>query len=281
MIASEPIFFMKDLRRMIRKARVAGQFYPEDRNGLLEAVKKFLTGGAGEKAIAIVAPHAGYVYSGGVAGAVYSAVTVPDTVVLIGPNHTGLGKMASIMTEGQWETPLGNVAINRELASVILGSTGLFSEDASAHLMEHSLEVQLPFIHCRNIRSSFVPITVMHGNFKECEEMGKGIAGAVTAYGKDVLIVASSDMNHYESDRITREKDKLAIERALSLDPKGLLQVTSSKGITMCGVIPAAIAIVAAKILGAREARLVKYATSGEASGDFEQVVGYAGMLFR
>ncbi len=266
---------------MIRKARVAGQFYPEDPAGLLKSVKQSLTGGVEEKAIAIVAPHAGYIYSGGVAGAIYSSVTVPDTMVLIGPNHTGLGKMASIMTEGQWETPLGNVAINGELAAAILGSTGLFSDDTSAHLMEHSLEVQLPFIYCRNKRASIVPITVMHGNFKECEEMGKGIARAITEYGKDVLIVASSDMNHYESDRITREKDRLAIDRALSLDAKGLLQVASSKGITMCGVIPAAISIIAAKALGAREARLVKYATSGEASGDFEQVVGYAGILFK
>lgn len=260
---------------------MAGQFYPEDQKELIGAVKRFLTGGVEEKAIAIVAPHAGYIYSGVVAGAVYSAVTVPETVVLIGPNHTGLGKKASIMTEGQWETPLGNLAINRALASSILGSTGLFSEDASAHLMEHSLEVQLPFIHCRNRRASFVPITVMHGNFRECEEMGKGIAGAIIRYGKEVLIVASSDMNHYESDKITREKDRLAIDRALKFDAKGLLQIAASKGITMCGVIPAAISIVAAKILGAKEAKLVKYATSGETSGDYEQVVGYAGMLFK
>jgi MEMO1 family protein len=266
---------------MIRKARVAGQFYPEEQKELLGAVKRFLTGRVEEKAIAIIAPHAGYVYSGGVAGAVYSAVTVPDAVVLIGPNHTGLGKMASIMTEGQWETPLGNVTINRALASAIRGSTGLFSEDATAHLMEHSLEVQLPFIHCRNKSASFVPITVMHGDFKECEEMGKGIASAITAYGKEVLIVASSDMNHYESDKITREKDRVAIDKALNLDAKGLLQVATSKGITMCGVIPAAISIVAAKILGAKEAQLVKYATSGDTSGDYEQVVGYAGMLFK
>ena len=236
---------------------------------------------AEEKVLAIMAPHAGYIYSGGVAGSVYSAVAVPETVVLIGPNHTGMGEMASIMTVGQWQTPLGNMDINLELAAAIFRSSRLFSDDASAHQMEHSLEVQLPFVYCRNKRASIVPITVARTDFKKCEEMGKGIATAIAGYGKDVLIVASSDMNHYDSDKITREKDRLAIDMALRLDARGLLQVVSSKGITMCGAIPAAISIVAAKALGAQEARLVKYATSAEASGDFERVVGYAGMLFK
>lgn len=269
---------------MIRKASVAGQFYPDDPAVLTRTVRKFLAMGGGgieEKASAIIVPHAGYIYSGEVAGSVYSSVIIPDTVILIGPNHTGLGKKASIMTAGQWETPLGNFTINSELAESVLKSSRLFSDDSAAHLMEHSLEVQLPFIYCRNKNSSIVPITVMHANFKECTEMGAGMAKTISDYGKDVMIVASSDMNHYESESVTRGKDRLAIDRALSLDARGLLEVTSSKDITMCGVIPAAISIIAARILGAKEARLVKYATSGEVSGDYDQVVGYAGVLIK
>ncbi|MBI5562603.1 MAG: AmmeMemoRadiSam system protein B [Deltaproteobacteria bacterium] len=267
---------------MVRKPCVAGRFYPQEAAALRENVSQLLAnGGTKEKAVAVMAPHAGYVYSGAVAGAVYATVSVPDAVILIGPNHTGLGENAAVMPDGVWRTPLGGAPVNEELAGLCLDSSPLFKGDCSAHLMEHSLEVQLPFIQLLNGSASIVPITVMTADAGDCEEMGAAIASAITAYGKDALIVISSDMNHYEPDKVTRAKDKLAIARVLALDAAGLLLVAGKKDITMCGIIPAAIAIFASKRLGAREAHLVRYATSGEAFGDFSQVVGYAGVMIK
>ncbi len=268
---------------MIRRACVAGQFYPGEAQALEKAVRAYLQPASGgkERAKAVIVPHAGYMYSGHVAGAVYASVEIPDHVVLIGPNHTGLGERAALMDSGAWETPLGSVNIDKGLAGLMLESSGLFSKDSLAHAREHSLEVQLPFLYHLNRNISIVPITVMHADFRECSAMGKAVAKAIGEFKKDALIVVSSDMNHYESDSITRKKDKLAIDRALALDAKGLLDVTSDKDITMCGVIPAAIAIAAARELMAEGARLVKYATSGDTSGDYEQVVGYAGIVIK
>lgn len=266
---------------MLRKPCVAGQFYPSEPSELEKTVNGFFTDAAKERAAAVISPHAGYIYSGHVAGALFSSVIVPENVILIGPNHTGLGEMVSVMSSGQWDTPLGRVDINKELAGALLDASPLFTGDVSAHLREHSLEVQLPFLYLLNRGINIVPITVMPLGYKECFELGSAIAGAVKASGKETLIVASSDMNHYESDKKTREKDELAIKEALSLDAKGLLEVTSAKRITMCGVVPAAIAITAAKKLGATKARLVKYATSADTSGDYGHVVGYAGIIIQ
>lgn len=266
---------------MTRKPCVAGRFYPDDPALLKSAVEKFLVKSDKERAIAVIAPHAGYVYSGAVAGQVYSSVIIPDTVVLIGPNHTGLGERAAIMPNGSWETPLGSVKVDTELAGAVIESSGLFSADSAAHLMEHSLEVQLPFIHTLNKKASIVPVTVMQASADECAEMGASIAKAISESGKEVLIAVSSDMNHYETEARTREKDRLAIDEVLKLDPAGLLRVAAKKSISMCGVIPAAIALTAAKRLGAKSAKVVKYSTSGEVSGDFKQVVGYAGIIIQ
>jgi AmmeMemoRadiSam system protein B len=242
-------------------------------------VNGFMPKAQRKKAVAIIAPHAGYIYSGAIAGEVYGGVIVPDDVVLIGPNHTGLGKKASVMSKGEWETPLGAVKINEALASDIIKGSRLFSDDETAHLAEHSLEVQLPFIHESNKGSCIVPITVMHASYKDCEDMGNAIAGAIKAYKKDVLMIVSSDMNHYEPQETTMEKDSLALSAIFRLDAKGLLQVTEERDISMCGVIPAAIAIIAARALGAKKASVVRHSTSGDTSGDFKHVVGYAGVL--
>lgn len=260
---------------------VAGRFYPGDAASLKKTIDSFLVPGmiAGP-AVSIIAPHAGYIYSGAVAGAVYSAVKIPDTVVLIGPNHTGLGEQVSVMDSGVWEIPTGTVEVNAEISDLILESD-LFTADKAAHMMEHSLEVQLPFIKARNAKTTIVPITVMHADSSLCAALGEALADAIKKYEKPVLIIVSSDMNHYESDSRTREKDKIALERVLKLDADGLLRVTRNKDITMCGVIPASIAINASRLLGAKEATLVKYATSGETSGDFQQVVGYAGVVIQ
>lgn len=266
---------------MVRRPAVAGQFYPSNPKELEKMVTGFLTDVPKEKARGVISPHAGYIYSGHVAGALFSSVEVPDNIILIGPNHTGFGETVSVMESGSWEIPLGRVLINEELAGHVTRSSRVYAPDAAAHLKEHSLEVQLPFLYLLNRHVTIVPITVMHMGLNGCLEAGRALAGAVKSYGKEVLIVVSSDMNHYEPDKRTRDKDKLAIEKAIELDAKGLLEVTASKDITMCGVVPAAIAITALKELGARNARVVKYATSGETSEDFSRVVGYAGIVFK
>lgn len=265
---------------MVRKPCVAGRFYPQETKTLREDVSRFLdTGAVVEAARAVMAPHAGYVYSGAVAGAVFSSVVIPDDIILIGPNHTGLGENAAVMPSGAWEIPLGSMQVNPELAGTLIEASELFNADIAAHRMEHSLEVQLPFLYQLNSSASIVPVTVMRADIAECEEMGLAIAKVIAAYGKNVLIVISSDMTHYESEKSAKAKDKLAIARICALDAPGLLDITEKKDISMCGVIPAVIAIFAARKLGAKQARLVRYATSGEASGDFAQVVGYAGMV--
>ena len=269
---------------MLRRACVAGRFYPGDASELEEVVRGYLGQGKPGKvarAVAVIAPHAGYVYSGSVAGAVFSSIEIPDDIILIGPNHTGRGPGVSVMAKGAWEMPFGRMEIDAELAAALTKESALFTGDTEAHLGEHSLEVELPFIHYRNPRASFVPITVMRAGYPQCAELGAAIAKGIKAFGKDVLIVVSSDMNHYEPEAATREKDKRAMERLLALDAKGLLERTGAEDISMCGVLPAAIAIEAARALGATEAGLVKYATSGDVSGDLDRVVGYAGIIIQ
>jgi len=267
---------------MIRKPAVAYQFYPGEPQVLQKTIESMVKEKAQkEDALAIIAPHAGYIYSGKVAGSVYSAVNIPDHIILLGPNHTGLGERVAIMPDGEWEMPCGRVVINHELAHLLMEESNAFSDDSTAHIGEHSLEVQLPFIHHFNPKASIIPVTIMYMDYRGCEELGSTIANAINKYKKKVLIVVSSDMNHYESDAVTRKKDRMAIDKILALNPKGLLETVSEEDISMCGIIPATIAIIAAKKMGAKKAELVDYATSGDTSGDYAHVVGYAGILIK
>ncbi|MBE9529076.1 MAG: AmmeMemoRadiSam system protein B [Proteobacteria bacterium] len=277
---------------MKRSPCVADQFYPADTKELGSLVDAYLDGSADtaavtskEEAIAIVAPHAGYIYSGAVAGSVYSAVKVPENVIIIGPNHTGLGERVSLWAEGGWEMPFGTVEVNEGLASALAKSTPLISVDDSAHLREHSLEVQLPFLQRLNPSVRIVPITVMAATPEECVTLGRAIAGAIEEYrrdtGNEVLIVVSSDMNHYEPQDETKRKDELALTQVYALDSRGLLSVTRSENISMCGALPTAIAIEAALALGATSARLTEHATSGDVNNDYDHVVGYAGIVIK
>jgi AmmeMemoRadiSam system protein B len=267
---------------MLRKPAVAGQFYPSNpdrlRDFLAEATRSPTEPAP---AIGVVCPHAGYVYSGRVAGAVFGRVQVPDAVILLGPNHTGMGTPASIVSRGAWATPLGPAAIHEELADAVKSANPLFEEDSLAHAHEHSLEVQVPFLLHRNPSARIVPIAFMLRAFAEVEEAGEAVAAALGAFSGPVLMVASSDMTHYERHEQAKEKDAKAIEKVLQLDPRGLLDTTKRFGITMCGVIPTAVLLIAARRLGATQGELVTYATSGEASGDYQSVVGYAGMIIR
>lgn len=264
---------------MVRKPAVAGQFYPRDAAILEQEVRSYLIPGTKKRSVlGVISPHAGYMYSGHVAGAVFSHVSVPNDVIVIGPNHRGMGAPCAIMAEGVWEMPNGAVSINGELSSLILKHSPHVADDYRAHAFEHSLEVQVPFLQALNKDFRLVPIAVSHARWETCREVGESIAGAIREYGQKVLIVASSDMTHYESDESARSKDNLAIEEILKLDPQGLINQVVRHDITMCGVIPATITLVACKDLGAGRAELVKYATSGEVSGDYLQVVGYAGL---
>ncbi len=263
---------------MIRKPAVAGYFYPKDPLRLREQIEQYILPKAEMiRATAALCPHAGYMYSGAVAGAVYSHLVIPQKVVLIGPNHTGLGARASIMTQGTWLTPLGKVEIDQDLALEILQNSRFLRDDPQAHLAEHSLEVQLPFLQYFRPDVSIVPIVLMGHSYELAQDIGQAVAQAIGE--EDVLIISSSDMSHYEPQEVAAAKDKRAIEAILRLDPQGLYNTVLKNNISMCGVIPTVATIIASLLLGAQEARLIGYMTSGDVTGDYSQVVGYAGVV--
>ena len=266
---------------MIRKPAVAGQFYPGNSQTLDEEVTSFLKDSKKEDVLGIIAPHAGYIYSGKVAGSVYSRVNIPKDVIIIGPNHTGLGESEAVMSSGTWQMPDGNVEINSDLAGAVIENSKYLKDDHFAHLREHSIEVQIPFLQHIRRGLRIVPIAMMSDSFTVCLDIGHAIAMAIKGFKEPVLIVASSDMTHYESDKSAREKDKKAIDKVLALDPEGLLKTVKDYRITMCGVVPATIMLIACKELGAKKAELADYATSAETSGDYDHVVGYAGMIIK
>ncbi len=267
---------------MIRPPAVAGRFYTADARELARQIKDFCPNGK-EKIAArgCVVPHAGYMYSGQVAGDVYSALQIPAQCILIGPRHFPRGEAMAILTEGSWQTPFGEAQIDVTLAAALAKACPLLREDATAHEREHSLEVQLPFLQRLGKDVRFVPILLGTDRYADLESLGKAIAKVIDAQLKPVLIIASSDMNHYENDVVTRAKDKLAIDRILALDARGLYDTVRKEGITMCGYAATVAMLVALKELGAKEATLVRYATSGDVTGDREEVVGYAGIILR
>lgn len=267
----------------VRTPAVAGRFYPGRADELLRDVRGYAspvkTSAGRITAIGCVAPHAGYIYSGRVAGAVYSRLEIPERSVILCPNHTGKGHPLAVMANTKWQTPLGEVAANPEMSARLLGRFPALHEDSAAHRAEHAIEVQLPFLQARQPELNMVPIVIGTSNFDVLRGLGEALAEVIREREEKVLIVASSDMNHYESDAITRVKDRKAIERVLALDARGLWQVVMNEDISMCGFGPTIVMLTAAKLLGATSATLVKYATSGEVSGDYESVVGYAGII--
>ena len=266
----------------IRYPAVAGRFYPDDPQVLREEVRAYLSQTPAQKpvhALGCIAPHAGYIYSGHVAGAVFALLEIPQRCIVMCPNHTGMGRALAIVSEGSWETPLGDVPIDGDFAAALKERCPLLQEDSLAHRSEHAIEVELPFLQARQPQVKFVPIAVGTSQFEFLEQLGQAIADAIAAQKDQALIVASSDMNHYESDAITRVKDESAIEPILKLDAKALYEVVTQQHISMCGFGPAIVMLTAVRKLGATSAKLVKYATSGDISGDREFVVGYAGVI--
>ena len=266
----------------LRRPAVAGRFYPSDRQILASELDRYLGGEDPQlhsQALGCLVPHAGYVYSGSVAGAVYARLPARKSYMVFAPNHFGRGKPLATMTSGAWLTPLGAVEIDQELAEKLLHACRHMADDGEAHAGEHSLEVQLPFLQRRARTFALVPVSIGGVNYAELEQLGLAAAATIRQSGKPVLVIASSDMNHYEPDDLTRKKDRLAIEKVEALDPQGLWEVVRREHISMCGVGPAIAMLTAARELGARNATLIKYATSAEAGGDIEAVVGYAGMI--
>jgi len=264
---------------MTRHPAVAGQFYPGSPKTLAEQIAGFVSQPAHkQKVVGVMSPHAGYIYSGAVAGQVFSLVEIPPTAVIIGPNHRGLGADYAIMTAGTWETPLGNVPIDTFLAEAMLKQCRYLEEDAEAHRYEHSLEVQVPFLQYLRKDIRIVPLCIGAYDEEAFACIGKCIAGAIRETKADALIVASSDMSHYEPATVARKKDDQAIDAILKLDEREMLRRVSRLNITMCGYAPAAIMLAAAKELGARKGELVAYMNSGDATGDYREVVGYAGV---
>lgn len=267
---------------MIRQPAVAGQFYPSSSSKLSSEISGYTRNDLKrEKAIGIVSPHAGIIYSGQVAGEVYSRIKIPDTFVIMGPNHHLIGSDVAVMSSGSWQIPTGALTIDENLAQRLIDKIPLISEDSFAHTMEHSLEVQTPFVLQFSSNVKIVPIVMAIDSLDSCRDIGESMADVIREIGYEVTIIASSDMSHYVSDSTARAQDGMAIERMTDLDPEGLYRTVRKEGISMCGVIPATTMLFAAKKLGATDSTLVKYMTSGEVSGDFEQVVGYAGIIVK
>jgi AmmeMemoRadiSam system protein B len=271
----------------IRHPAVAGLFYPAQPAVLLEAVRTLLAeveDAAPAPAVAAMAPHAGYVYSGRTAAQVFARLEVPRRCVVVAPNHTGAGDAAqggSALAVGVMVTPMGEVPVDETLAAALLAKCPLLEDDPPAHAREHAVEVELPFLLARRPDVTVVPLVLGWGDWPRSRELGEALADAVRQSAEPVLLLASSDMNHYEPARVGEPKDRLALEEAVRLDGQALLEVTRRHRVSMCGRVAAAAVLHAARLLGASRGELVHYSNSGMVTGDYEHVVGYAGVIAR
>jgi AmmeMemoRadiSam system protein B len=270
---------------MIRQPAVAGQFYPATADEVAADLDRFIQPAAERrKAIAVVCPHAGWMYSGQTAGFVYSQVEIPDRVILIGPNHHGIGSSYAIFSSGSWHTPIGDVPIAEPLTASLLDNCDLLAEDTRAHSAEHSLEVQVPMLVRANPGVRIAPVIIgggwpESGGRANLRLIGSAIAQTVEEYGQPVLLLASTDLNHYEDQETSRIKDKLVLDAVVNLDADALMDRVRDVEVSMCGVAATYIVIHAAKKLGAKRAELLDYRTSGDVSGDFTRVVGYGAVV--
>jgi AmmeMemoRadiSam system protein B len=267
-----------EVASMMREPVVAGKFYPGQKNALVQTLRKFLSGGSPQSVKGLIAPHAGYIYSGAIAGQVFAASRIPDKIVILGPNHHGTGHPAAVFAHGSWQTPLQETPIDEDLAEELIARCPLLVDDPAAHVPEHSIEAQLPFIQYLAPQAKIVPICVGHNSLEDLLAIGRSIGGVLAQTPEDILLVASTDMTHYESAHSARKKDLLAIDMIRGLDPEGLYQVVLDEKISMCGVMPVIVLLEATRLLGATQAQLVSYGTSGDVTGDDSEVVGYAGL---
>jgi AmmeMemoRadiSam system protein B len=233
--------------------------------------------------IGLVSPHAGYMYSGPVAAHAYYRLATegkPDVVVLLGPNHTGYGSALAVINEGFWRTPLGDLEIDGESANRIVRESRIVDVDDSAHRFEHSIEVQLPFLqYLYGSGFKIVPICFLMQDLASAREVGQAVAKVLA--GKNALVIASSDMTHYEPHEMAEKKDKVALEAVEEMDEVKFFSTVEAHNMSICGYGPITALIVAAKILGAKEAKLLCHKTSGDVTGDYSSVVGYAAVCFK
>lgn len=265
---------------MYRLPVASGTFYPGSAEELERALKTLMEAPVENRnVLGVISPHAGYVYSGRVMGSVFSRIKVPDTVIILAPNHTGRGTTFSVWPEGVWRTPLGDTSIDEELANELVETCGLLEKDEAAHQNEHSAEVILPFLQYRNPQVKIVVIVIKSGNFEDLSIVGKSIADVLKKTRPDTLVVASSDMTHYESQKSADKKDKSAIAEIVALKEEGLYNVVRELDVSMCGVSPVISMLVCSKERDAARAKLIRYETSGDTTGDYNSVVGYAGVI--
>ena len=267
---------------MDRTPAVAGSFYPGTKKELESTIGSMIEKSEAGTAIGVVSPHAGYIYSGPVAGALFRRTIVPDLCVILAPNHTGAGRSPfAVWPDGKWLMPMGDVPVDEDFALKLLQACPMAAADQDAHMMEHFAEVQVPFLQAMNPSVRIVPVVVSSHDVDALQGFGKALAGVIRDTAGDVLVVASSDMTHYESQESAKAKDMAAIDKVLALDEEGLLGVVVKKRISMCGVAPTVAMLACCRELGAKEAELVKYQTSGDVTGDLLKVVGYAGIVVR
>lgn len=265
---------------MLRSPAVSGQFYPGRKADLTNSLARLISPSCEkQRAVGVMSPHAGYIYSGQVVGKCFERVLIPQEVVILGPNHHGAGHPAAVYHRGAWQTPLGDVPIAEVLADTILAASSFLGADTIAHRSEHSIEVQVPFLQTLSPVLAIVPICIGRLPLTTLLEIGDGLAAALRTRPSIPLIVASTDMTHYESGVEARRKDCLALEHVLALDPEGLYRTVRESRISMCGVLPTVVMLRAALALGASRAELVAYANSGDVTGDQREVVGYAGVV--
>ncbi|HXJ46713.1 MAG TPA: AmmeMemoRadiSam system protein B [Candidatus Dormibacteraeota bacterium] len=268
---------------MLRFPAVAGRFYPANPQELAALVRRLTNPPNAQQkphVKACLVPHAGYIYSGQVAGAVFAKIHIPRNVVILGVRHFPRGADAAIRSEGAWRTPLGDVQVNRMLAAELKRACPRLVEDTSAHEQEHSLEVQLPFLQLLQPDVQIVPIALGTLRLEDLESVGAGISRVVTAASEEILVVTSTDLNHYEDEKTTQKKDALAIAQLEAMNAGKLYDVCRTESISMCGLGPAVALLVALKKMQATRAEVVQHATSAAISGDYSRVVGYAGMIF-
>lgn len=264
---------------MIRPPAVAGSFYPHNKAELLEHLHRIVPARRlPENSLGVISPHAGYVFSGAIAGQLFAETELPKQIIILGPNHSGVGEDAAVYSDGSWRTPLGDVPIASNLAEHLLKHSSLLQSDQLAHRYEHSIEVQVPLLNYLQPDLQIVPICLGHGDLEGWLELGSALGRALNNWSQKVLIVASSDMNHFLTAEETRRLDNIAIDAALTLDPSRLYQTVRDNNISMCGVIPAVVMLQASLERGATECRLIRYGHSGEVNGDMSRVVGYAAM---
>ena len=265
---------------VMRRTAVAGTFYPDNPDLLRQDLsQRIWIRENKESVIALISPHAGYFYSGNCAGKGFGAINIPDRVIIIGVNHSGVGSPLAIDGHNNWDMPMGPIAVDSQLRDQLTSNSDLFIVEKHSGINEHSIEVQIPFLQYLNPSVKILPILLSRLNYNELEAAAIALSQLIKYNSnEDILIVASTDMSHYVSASFGEIKDHMAIGKIKELNPKGLLDVVVKERISMCGVYPVVMSLIAANELGASETQVVEYTNSGETSGDYDQVVGYLSM---